>query len=71
LTIQPDRLHQVRSERRPNSTYASIENCRHEIREAEKMMRAEGIHWLDSSTRSIEEISAKVMQAIRIERSEP
>jgi [pyruvate, water dikinase]-phosphate phosphotransferase / [pyruvate, water dikinase] kinase len=71
LTIQPDRLHQVRSERRPNSTYASIENCRYEIREAEKMMRAEGILWLDSSTRSIEEISAKVMQAIRIERAEP
>jgi regulator of PEP synthase PpsR (kinase-PPPase family) len=71
LTIQPDRLHQVRSERRPNSTYASIENCRHEIREAEKMMRAEGIRWLDSSTRSIEEISAKVMQDIRIERAEP
>ena len=71
LTIQPDRLHQVRSERRPNSHYASIENCKHEIREAEKLMRAEGIRWLDSSTRSIEEISAKVMQDIRIERSEP
>ena len=67
LTIRPERLHQVRSERRPNSTYASLENCRHEIREAEKMMRNEGIRWLDSSSRSIEEISAKIMQEIRIE----
>lgn len=69
LTIQPERLHQIRNERRANSKYASIENCRHEIREAEKMMRAEGIRWLDSSTRSIEEISAKVMQEIKIETS--
>ena len=67
LTIQAERLHQIRSERRPNSKYASIENCRHELREAEKMMRAEGIRWIDSSTKSIEEISAKVMQEIRIE----
>lgn len=67
LTIQAERLHQIRSERRANSKYASLENCRYELREAEKMMRAEGIRWLDSSTRSIEEISAKVMQEIRIE----
>ena len=67
LTIQAERLHQIRSERRPNSKYAALDNCRFEIREAEKMMRAEGIRWLDSSTKSIEEISAKVMQEIRIE----
>lgn len=67
LTIQAERLHQIRSERRPNSKYAALDNCRYELREAEKMMRAEGIRWLDSSTRSIEEISAKVLQEIRIE----
>jgi hypothetical protein len=67
LTIQPERLHQIRSERRPNSQYAALENCRYELREAEKMMRAESIRWIDSSTKSIEEISAKVMQEIRIE----
>ena len=67
LTIQPERLHQIRSERRLNSKYASLENCRYEVKEAEKMMRHEGIRWLDSSTKSIEEISAKVMQEIRLE----
>ena len=66
LTIQAERLHQIRNERRANSRYASLDNCRYEIREAEKMMRAEGIRWLDSSTKSIEEISAKIMQEIRI-----
>lgn len=67
LTIRPERLHQIRSERRPNSNYAALENCRYEVREAEKMMRAAGVRWLDSSTRSIEEISAKIVQEIRLE----
>ncbi len=67
LTIQAERLNQIREERRPNSRYASLENCRHEIREAEKMMRREGIRWLDSSSKSIEEISTTIMQELRME----
>ena len=67
LTIQPERLHQIRSERRPGSRYASLENCRYEVHEAERLMRREGIRWLDSSRKSIEEISATVMQEIRVE----
>ena len=31
LTIDPDRLARIRNERRPNSKYASIENCRYEV----------------------------------------
>ena len=30
---------EIRAERRPNSRYASIENCRMEVSEAEAMMR--------------------------------
>lgn len=67
LTIQPERLAQIREERRPNSKYASLANCRQEVSDAEKMMRREGIHWLDSSSKSIEEISTTVMQEIRLE----
>lgn len=67
LTIQPERLAKIRDERRPSSRYASLENCRHEVREAEKMMKREGIRWLDSSTKSIEEISTTVMQEIRLD----
>jgi len=66
LTIQPDRLHQIREERRANSKYASLANCRYEIAEAEKMMRREGIRWLDSSTKSIEEISATILQELNL-----
>ena len=70
LTIDPERLAQIREERRPNSKYASLANCTYEVHEAEKLMRREGIRWLDSSSKSIEEISTTVMQEVRIERSE-
>ncbi|GBG14017.1 [pyruvate, water dikinase]-phosphate phosphotransferase / [pyruvate, water dikinase] kinase [Novimethylophilus kurashikiensis] len=62
LTIRPERLHEIRSERRPNSKYASLDNCRLEVKQAEQLMHRENIRWLDSTTRSIEEIAAKVMQ---------
>ncbi len=64
LTISPDRLAEVRHERRPNSRYASLENCRYEVAEAESMMKREGIRWLSSTTKSIEEIATTVLQEI-------
>ncbi|THF67104.1 kinase/pyrophosphorylase [Pseudothauera nasutitermitis] len=68
LTISPERLSQIRQERRPNSRYASLENCRYEIDAAQKLMRRENIRWLDSTTKSIEEISATILQAVRLNR---
>lgn len=66
LSISPERLSQIRSERRPNSRYASIENCRYEVHEAQKMMEMEGISWLSSTSKSIEEISATILQELKI-----
>ncbi|MBS1210424.1 MAG: kinase/pyrophosphorylase family protein [Proteobacteria bacterium] len=66
LTITPERLAQIRQERRPGSKYASIENCRYEIDAAHRLMRREGIPFIESTSRSIEEISAKILQKIRI-----
>lgn len=66
LTIAPERLVQIRQERRPDSRYASLENCRYEIESAQKLMRRENIPWLDSTTKSIEEISAVILQAVRL-----
>ena len=66
LSIEPERLHNVRSERRPDSHYASLNNCRHEIHLAEDLMQREGISWIDSTTRSIEELSTIILQKIRI-----
>jgi hypothetical protein len=68
LTIAAERLHGIRSERRPDSRYASLANCRYEIEEARRLMEREGIRWLDSTTKSIEEIAATVMQEAGIER---
>ncbi|MBT9503838.1 MAG: kinase/pyrophosphorylase [Burkholderiaceae bacterium] len=65
LTIDPDRLSQVRNERRPGSKYASLANCRYEVNEAEAMMKREGIAWLSSTHKSIEEISATVLRDIK------
>jgi regulator of PEP synthase PpsR (kinase-PPPase family) len=62
LTIAPERLAEVRRERRPNSRYASLENCLYEVTEAERLMRREGIRWLSSTTKSIEEIAATILQ---------
>ena len=65
LTIDPERLAQIRHERRPASKYASIENCRQEVKAAESMMRREGISWLSSTHKSIEEIAATILRDIR------
>lgn len=68
LSIAPERLAEVRHERRPNSRYASLQNCRYEVAAAERLMRREGIRWLSSTTKSIEEIAATIMHEIRLER---
>jgi regulator of PEP synthase PpsR (kinase-PPPase family) len=68
LTIAPERLAEIRAERRPNSRYASLENCRHEVAEAEAMMRRSGIRWLSTTTKSIEEIATTILQEVRPER---
>ena len=68
LTIAPERLHQIRAERRPDSKYASLANCRFEIEEAQKLMKREGVRWMDSTTKSIEEIATTIMQAVKLDR---
>ena len=68
LTIDPIRLSQVRNERLPGSKYATLENCRYEVSHAESMMRREGIAWLSSTHKSIEEISTTILRDIRPDR---
>jgi regulator of PEP synthase PpsR (kinase-PPPase family) len=68
LTIDPARLSQIRHERRPDSTYASLANCRHEVHAAEAMMRREGIAWLSSTHKSIEEIATTILRDLRPDR---
>ena len=68
LTIDPVRLHQIRSERKPESKYASLENCQYEIHEAEALMRQEGIPYLDVTNKSIEELATTLLHQTQLER---
>lgn len=61
LTSTPGRLSQVRGERRPGSTYASMQQCTYELRRAEEMYRTHGIPSINSSGMSVEEMSAVIM----------
>ena len=68
LTIDPERLSQIRNERRPGSKYADLLNCRYEVNEAEGMMKRDGIAWLSSTHKSIEEIATTILRDIRPDR---
>ncbi|MDP3562028.1 MAG: pyruvate, water dikinase regulatory protein [Legionellaceae bacterium] len=68
LTIDPQRLQQIRTERRPNTPYSSAEQCRREVSNVEIMYKEEGIPYINSTTFSIEEIATKVMSIVKIER---
>ncbi len=68
LTIDPERLQQIRQERRPNSTYARLDTCISEVAAAERMFQAERIPTLSTTHTSIEEISSKVMSTLGLQR---
>lgn len=68
LTINIDRLHKIRQNRIPNSSYADINNCRKEIDAAEHVMRHYDIPFLNTSEKSIEEIASSIMQRIHLVR---
>jgi [pyruvate, water dikinase]-phosphate phosphotransferase / [pyruvate, water dikinase] kinase len=68
LTIRPGRLQQIRSERRPGSKYATLENCEFEVREAETLMQQEGIPFIDSTSKSVEELATTILHEAKLER---
>ena len=68
LTIDPERLQQIRQERRPDSRYAKLETCRREVQAAEAMFQLERIPTLSTTHTSIEEISSKVLSTLGLQR---
>jgi [pyruvate, water dikinase]-phosphate phosphotransferase / [pyruvate, water dikinase] kinase len=68
LTITAERLHQVRTERRPESRYASRAQVQYELRSAEAMFARFGIQVLDTTECSIEEIASRILNTTAIER---
>lgn len=66
LTTTPLRLSQVRHERRPSTRYSSLAQCTRELRRAENLYRTVGIPYLNSSTKSVEEMSAVILQTLKL-----
>ena len=56
---------QVRNERRPNSRYASLEQCSYELRRAEALFRSRRIPMINSSAKSVEEMSTVILQFLK------
>lgn len=69
ITTTPARLTQVRGERRPHSTYASLEQCSYELRRAEALYRTHRLPVINSSAKSVEEMSTLILQLMRTPRT--
>lgn len=68
LTIDPERLQQIRQERRSSGRYAELKQCRYEVNQAEVLFRRESIPHVNSTSMSIEEISAKILHRMQLHR---
>ncbi|MCI3953861.1 MAG: phosphoenolpyruvate synthase regulatory protein [Burkholderiales bacterium] len=68
LTIRPERLQQIRNERRPGSKYATLANCEFEVREAEALMQREEVRILDVTTKSVEELATTILHQAKLVR---
>jgi len=68
LTIRPDRLQQIRNERRPDSRYASAQQVQYELRAAAALFTRHGIPSIDTTECSIEEIASRIIDKMGIER---
>jgi regulator of PEP synthase PpsR (kinase-PPPase family) len=62
LTTDLNRLVNIRQERRPNSRYSSMEQCRYELRAVEQMYLRHNIKYINTSKMSVEEISARIIR---------
>ncbi len=68
LTIVPERLQQIRQERKPDSKYASLANCKWEVQAAETLMKNAGVSFLNSTTKSIEELATTILHEAKLDR---
>jgi [pyruvate, water dikinase]-phosphate phosphotransferase / [pyruvate, water dikinase] kinase len=68
LTIAADRLAAIRNERRPNSQYSQLAQCRDEVQAAERLMEESNIPMLNTSTRSIEELATTILMQRGLDR---
>ncbi len=68
LTISPERLQQIRRERRSLGKYSSMQQVRYELREAERLFKKYNVPYVDTTQFSIEEISSRILETKGVER---
>jgi regulator of PEP synthase PpsR (kinase-PPPase family) len=68
LTIAPERLQQIRNERRPNSKYSSSSQVEFEVRAAEAIFKRYDIPCINTTECSIEEIASRILDKTGLER---
>lgn len=65
LTIEPQRLHHIRTQRRPGSPYASLDRCQYEVKRALWLYQGHGIPVFDTTRSSVEEITSSILAQLR------
>lgn len=68
LSLSPQRLSQIRSERRPGSRYADLEKCRQEVAAGRQIFISNGVPFLDSTQQSVEELASKILSDAKLPR---
>lgn len=68
LEIDSKRLQEIRTERRPDSRYASRQQCEFEVKQIKKLYSREAIPTIDTTIRSIEEIATKIIEKTNLKR---
>lgn len=68
LTVDAERLQQLRHERRPGSRYASLRQARYEVKETLDLYQRYGIPHLDVTHCSVEEIASTVLDVRGLQR---
>jgi len=68
LTIDSERLAAIRTERKPDSRYATHRQCEQEVEAVESIFRQSGIPYIDTTHFSVEEISTRILVEAGLER---
>jgi len=66
LSITPERLHQIREIRRPDSEYASIKQCQYEVNQIGILYRENRIPTCEVTQRSVEEIATRILPHLHL-----
>ena len=66
LLVTAERLKNIRTKRRPDSTYSSLQQCQYEVRQTKTMFQQQNIPYFDVSSMSVEEIASNIMNMLKI-----